>query len=93
MGCAHLQVYCLTASDDTSVLDSHDNIIQPFRLPETQSNAGKTSDFETAQPPAQPRFVPDSDLSLIVENWNSLEPPIKLAIMALVRTTLEREVK
>ena len=56
-------------------------------------NAGKTMDLKNAQPPAQPCFVPDSDLSVITENWKLLEPPIKLAIMALVRTSLEREVK
>ena len=43
-----------------------------------------------AQPNAQPRFASDADLALIVKHWQSLAEPIKLAVMALVRTASEQ---
>jgi hypothetical protein len=64
---------------------------------EPDTNVPKTPEKQhvltSVPPPVPPNSLPDSDLLVIVENWISLEPPIKLAIMALVRTSLEREVK
>ena len=78
----------LKAGDGTRTHNS-----QLGRLDERDENLGKTVDLQTAQPPAQPYFVPDSDLSAIIENWNLLGPSIKLAIMALVRIAMGSERK
>ena len=53
----------------------------------------KQQNAMVAQPNAQPSFARDSDLSLLFQYWNSLSEPIKLAVMAFVRTALEREAK
>ena len=57
---------------------------------ETPDNSAPAS---LAQPNAQPSFARDADLSFLLQHWDSLSEPIKLAVMALVRTAAEREAK
>ena len=63
----------------------------------TYAESVKTPDniapSSSAQPNAQPSFARDSDLSLLLQYWNSLPEPIKLVVMALVRSSLEWKAK